>query len=76
MEGLYMLLIVAIIGFSVIWLRHRYFQWQEDKEFFKQVDNMIEKRNKIFIEAFEKTLDGMKPFIIDMVEKGRKSNAP
>ena len=76
MESLYTLIIVAVIGFFGIWIRHRYIEWQEDKKFWKQVDNMIERRNKIFQEAFEKLLEDMKPFIVEMVEKSRKKNAP
>jgi hypothetical protein len=65
------IIIFAAIGFLAVWLRHRYIQWQEDKEFWRQVDKMFDRRNKIFIESFKKTLEDMNPYIIDLIKKNQ-----
>lgn len=75
MQGLYILLIVGFSGFFIIWIRYQYLQWQDNKKFWKQVDAMIEQRNKVFNEALKKAFLDMTPLIIEVIQKSRKSKA-
>jgi hypothetical protein len=74
MESLYVLMVITIIGFLWIDLRHRYIQYQEDKEFFITIDAMIKEKDEKFNEKWDKALEDMKPFIIDMVKKCKNQN--
>jgi len=72
MEDLYILLSVSTIVFLVIWLRHKYIEWQEDRLFWKHIDNMIKDNNKKLTEALKKSLEETKPLVIDINKKNKK----
>jgi uncharacterized membrane protein len=54
---LVVIIATALVLFLAIWIRHLYIQWKEDREFWRQFDNMVERKNKKFIQAFEKLIE-------------------
>jgi len=64
-----LLLILVLIIFFANYIFYRYQTYQEEKEFWQQVEKMEIKHNKIILQALEKTFENMEPFIIDLFKK-------
>lgn len=62
------LAILFLLIFCIIWIKHIYIQYQEDKKFFKEVDRMIDHKNKIFLDALEKSFKQIDSFLIKNIK--------
>ena len=71
MIELYILLGIGIFGFLILFIKHKIETYIDNRRFWKEVNQMIEKNNKRYDDALKKCLEESIPLIIDFIEKQR-----
>jgi hypothetical protein len=62
----YCVFVILILFFL---LKYLYLTLKEDRYLFKKINDMIDRRNKILIDSFEKSLIESIPIIIDLIKE-------